>query len=67
MTFGLSYVVNNCGFLLTTSDLSRVRVRRTDPVTGQKRKWTFDLTQPVDPANDLWLRDGDEIEVPDKE
>jgi len=31
-----------------------------------KREWTFDLTRPEDPVNDLWLRDGDEIEVPDK-
>jgi len=41
-------------------------VRRIDPATGQKREWTFDLTRPEDPVNDLWLRDGDAIEVPDK-
>jgi len=54
--------------LRSSSDLSRVKVKRTDSKTGKtqellvdaersQRKWT---------AEDLWLRDGDVIEVPDK-
>lgn len=38
---------------------------RRDPITGQPQEWTLDETKP-DPVTDLWLRDGDEIEVPEK-
>ena len=65
--------------LRSSSDLSRVTVTRLDPQTKQPRKMTFDLNavalpdmtysgsnQPIPWAQDLWLRDGDVIEVPEK-
>ncbi|MGO8835980.1 MAG: ankyrin repeat domain-containing protein [Limisphaerales bacterium] len=68
--------------LLSSSDLSRVKITRHDPVTGKKREWILDCShlskksnplffprQNDDPhynAPDLWLRDGDVIEVPEK-
>jgi len=56
--------------LRSSSDLSRIRIRRTDP--GQKKpKETapdplpfWNNKEPI--SNDLWLRAGDVIEVPDK-
>jgi len=63
----------------SSSDLSRVTVTRTDPQTKETRKMTFDLNAvalpdmsysgsapPIPWAHDLWLRDGDVIEVPEK-
>jgi ankyrin repeat protein len=51
--------------LLSSSDLSHVKVTRRDPVTGKKSEWILDCSNsPSSP--DLWLRDGDVIEVPEK-
>lgn len=58
-------VLINSGLILTSSDLSRVKVTRSDPVSGQKREWMVDCSEGK-PAPDLWLRDGDIIEVPEK-
>lgn len=66
--------------LRSSSDLSRVTVTRTDPQTKETTKMTFDLNAvalpdmsyssgnqpPIPWAHDLWLRDGDVIEVPEK-
>ena len=65
--------------LRSSSDLSRVRVTRTDPQTKESKKMTFDLNAvalpdmsysgnppPIPWAHDLWLREGDVIEVPEK-
>jgi hypothetical protein len=50
---------------LSSSDLSHVKVTRRDPVTGKKSEWILDCSNsPSSP--DLWLRDGDVIEVPEK-
>lgn len=51
--------------LLASSDLSRVKVTRTDKATGRKREWVLDCSDPK-PAPAFWLRDGDIIEVPEK-
>lgn len=67
-TFALGSVVPKLvGLLRSTSDLTRVKVRR--PAVGDQpaREWTLNVTLPADSSNDLWLRDGDLIEVPDKE
>jgi hypothetical protein len=101
--FRLNKVVRDAGVLLASSDLSRVKVSRLDPVTKQVQEKVFDLSQasqggmpggvpgvyypsamplrqPVpgatsasvplaEPHNletDLWLRDGDVIEIPEK-
>ncbi len=78
--------------LLSSSDLSRVKVTRRDPKTGKRLEWEINcITSPeTAPAGssfqqrlqairgrsrsdgqfgagpDLWLRDGDVIEVPEK-
>jgi len=52
--------------LLSSSDLTRVKVTRKDPATGQAKEFTVDVSKSLPPAADLWLRDGDVIEVPEK-
>jgi ankyrin repeat protein len=80
--------------LLSSSDLSRVKMTRCDPKTGKRLEWVINCAPspeavPVDAgstfsqrlqaitelsrsggqfgaAPDLWLRDGDVIEVPEK-
>jgi ankyrin repeat protein len=75
--------------LLSSSDLSRVKIIRRDPKTGKSGEWILDCRQVEPSANrvvlttpisyqrmngsnnslastDLWLRDGDVIEVPEK-
>ena len=49
--------------LRTSSDLSRIEVKRTDPITKKALKLSV---EPKPGTDDLWLRDGDVIEVPDK-
>ena len=51
--------------LLSSSDLTRVKVTRHDPKTGKKLEWILDCSGSNAP--DLWLRDGDVIEVPEKQ
>ena len=65
LPFRLREVLIHSARLLSTSDLTRVKVRRVDPATGRPREWVFN-EQDVDPVNDLWLQDGDVIEVPEK-
>ena len=67
--FRLNEVLRQSGLLRVSSDLTRVRVTRTDPVTKQPTQWIVDLSPgvPYDARTDLWLRDGDVIEVPEKE
>jgi ankyrin repeat protein/N-acetylneuraminic acid mutarotase len=52
--------------VLISSDLSRVKVTRRDPATGQKREWVVDCSKSGESAPDFWLQDGDRIEVPEK-
>jgi hypothetical protein len=49
--------------LFSNSDLSRVKVIRK-PAGGAPEEWTLDCAGGNTP--DLWLRDGDVIEVPEK-
>jgi len=58
--------------LTSDSDLSRVKVTRQDPKTGEKREWILDCASAVERGYggfgpDLWLRNGDVIEVPEKQ
>jgi ankyrin repeat protein len=59
------------GALRTSSDLSRVKVTRRDPKTGETKTFNVDVLafrrsgRPV--HEDLALKDGDSITVPDKE
>ncbi len=65
--FWLPDLVHNSGVLLTSSDLTRVKVKRVDSATARPVELIFDLTDnPRNPAEPLWLRDGDIIEIPDK-
>jgi len=50
---------------LTTSDLSRVKVTRHDAESGKSRELIVDCRDSHDP-NDVWLRDGDVVEVPER-
>ena len=51
--------------LLTSSDLSHIKLIRSDPATGKKRELIVDCSEGK-PAPSVWLRDGDLIEVHDK-
>lgn len=57
-------VLRNSGVLLSSSDLTRIKVTRKG-VGGGTRDWIVDCSDAT-PAPDLWLRDGDVIEVPPK-
>jgi ankyrin repeat protein len=63
--FYLVPALENSGLLRTSSDLSRVKVTRHNSNTGENWDRTFDCSG-TKPYPDLWLRDGDVIEVPDK-
>ncbi len=67
-TFRLREALTRANVLLVSSDLSRVKVRRLDAATGKTQEWSFNLAddKPYDDRTDLWLRDGDVIEVPEK-
>src|SRR4030095_7235036 len=64
-SFRLNSFLRNSGFLLSATDVTRVKGKRTDPSAKQVRERVFDLnqiqtqTQRGDDMNDLWLRDGD--------
>jgi hypothetical protein len=63
--FMLNAVLRGSGLLRASSDLTRVKVTRPDSATGKPREWTVDcMGAPT--ASDLWLRNGDVIEVPEK-
>jgi ankyrin repeat protein len=65
-SFRLNEVLREANVLRTSSDINRVKVKRVDPATKQTQEMLFNLEQ-SDPKTDLWLRDGDVIEVPEKE
>lgn len=58
----LNDVVRGANVIRSSSDLTRVRVIRSGSEPWEK---VFDLTN-TDKTTDLWLRDGDVIEVPEK-
>jgi hypothetical protein len=63
--FWLRPVLHESKLVLTSSDLSRVKVTRRDAASGQKLERVVDCS-PTSPAPDFWLRDGDKVEVPEK-
>ncbi|HWD92732.1 MAG TPA: ankyrin repeat domain-containing protein [Verrucomicrobiae bacterium] len=63
-SFMLRSVLDNSKLLRVSSDLSRVKVTRHDSVTKKTMEWVVDCTDWK--QSDLWLRDGDVIEVPEK-
>ena len=69
VSFWLGPVLRQSNLILASSDLSQVKVTRPDPATGKARVWTVDysgLSQNNFNADDLWLRDGDVVKVPEK-
>jgi N-acetylneuraminic acid mutarotase len=64
--FWLRPVLLQSKLVLISSDLSRVKVTRRDPTTGQQREWIVDCSKDGEFAPDLWLENGDRIEVPEK-
>ena len=60
----LQYVVRWSGMLFASSDLTRVKVKRSEPGGKEARILIFNLENK---SEDLWLQDGDIIDVPDKE
>ena len=64
--FWLRPVLLESKLVLISSDLSRVKVTRRDPATGQNREWVVDCSKGGEAAPDFWLQDGDRIEVPEK-
>ncbi len=63
-SFMLRSVLDNSKLIRVSSDLTRVKVTCVDPQTKKKREWIIDCTKPTEA--DLWLRDGDVIEVPER-
>src|SRR5262249_39304433 len=63
--FWATEVLQASGLLRTSSNLRQVKVTRTDPKTKSADAAVANL-EGVEPgsANDLWLRDGDVIEIP---
>jgi len=51
--------------VLSSSDLSRVKVTRRESPSGEPKVWILDCSTSSS-MPDLWLRDGDVIEVPEK-
>jgi hypothetical protein len=63
--FFIKPALRESNLLLSSCDLSHVKVTRNDPKSGRKLEWIVDCSNP-NYAPDLWLKDGDVIEVPDK-
>ena len=51
--------------LLSSADLTRVKVTRSGSANGKASEWVVDCSS-QEKAPDLWLRDGDVVEVPEK-
>jgi hypothetical protein len=62
--FTLLPVLEESKLLRASSDLSRIKVTRRAAGGGKPREWVVDGN--VSDTGELWLRDGDVIEVPDK-
>jgi len=64
-TFWLKPVLLQSKLVLTSSDLRHVKVTRHDTTSGQEHVWVVDCSQ-ASPSPDLWLHDGDKVEVPER-
>ena len=51
--------------LRSSSDLARVKIKRSNGKSGKSQEIVVNA-QTSKGADDLWLRDGDVVEVPDK-
>lgn len=72
-TFWLSDVVHLANVILYSSDLTRVKVKRTSPQTQKTEEMVFNLEGTAfipgrsASGSGLWLRDGDVIEIPERQ
>jgi ankyrin repeat protein/N-acetylneuraminic acid mutarotase len=64
--FWIRPVLLQSKLVLISSDLARVKVIRRDAATGKTREWVVDCSKGGESTPDLWLQDGDRIEVPEK-
>ena len=64
-SFRLNDVVRGANVILSSSDLTRVIVKRPNAVTKKAEEMSFDLEK-LNHDSDLWLHDGDIIELPEK-
>lgn len=66
-SFWLRDVVFGARVLRVSSDLSSIKVKRFDPVTKQPVEFVFSVATVLPyGAVDLWLQNGDVIQIPDK-
>ena len=63
--FTLSGGLNGSRLIRTSSDTSRVLLRRTDPATGKTTEIIINCRDADGEGGAFWLREGDEIVVPD--
>jgi hypothetical protein len=61
--FWIKPALMNTGLVLASSDLSRVKVIRHNPATGEKQEYLLNC---ADENPYFWLKDGDNIEIPEK-
>ena len=64
-SFWLNDVIRGSDLLLSSSDLTRVKVHRREAASGKTIELLINLEQRAD-GDSLWLRDGDVIEIPEK-
>ncbi len=62
--FFLSNILTRSELLRSSSDTTKVKLKRVDPTTEQAVEW---ITNPFSSKNDFWVREGDVIEVPEKQ
>lgn len=63
--FTLTGALARSGLIRGSSDLSRVTVRRRDPVTGQTAEAIFNCRNREGDGGSVWVNEGDEITVPE--
>jgi hypothetical protein len=61
----LRSVLDESKLIRSSSDLTRVKVTRRESASAKPKVWVVDCSLP-DKAPDLWLRDRDVVEVPEK-
>lgn len=64
-SFWLDNVVHSANVILASSDLTRVKVKRVERGSGKMKEMVFNLEK-MEPNSDLWLEDGDVIEIPER-
>jgi len=65
-SFMLRSVLDETKLVRFSSDLTRVKVTRAKGFDGKPQVWVVDCSGGNVPLPDLWVQDGDVIEVPDK-